>query len=184
MNKVTKGNLEELYISKNKPMHEVASILNISVGSVYNYIHKYGIQPRAAHNGFKGKKHSEEAKAKMSANTKGKYVSKETREKLSVSKKKGGIGHKKKTADGYIKVYFPDHPNSTEDGYILEHILVMEALLGRHLNKDECVHHKNAIKDDNRKENLQLMTKSEHMSFHMKERWSEKRRSDLSIRQF
>ena len=50
----------------------------------------------------------------------------------------------------------------------MEHILVMEALLGRHLYDHECVHHINEIKSDNRKENLQLMTKSEHMSLHIK----------------
>ena len=29
---------------------------------------------------------------------------------MSESKIKGGIGHKKKRTDGYIAVYFPDHP--------------------------------------------------------------------------
>lgn len=87
---------------------------------------------------------------------------------MSNSKIKGGIGHKKKRADGYIAVYFPDHPQSNSEGYIMEHDLVMECIIGRHLKSEECVHHINFIRHDNRKENLRLMTKSEHMSLHSK----------------
>lgn len=60
----------------------------------------------------------------------------------------------------------------------MEHDLVMECLIGRHLKDDEVVHHINEIKDDNRKCNLQLMTASEHMSYHAKKRHVE-RRNDL-----
>ena len=84
--------------------------------------------------------------------------------------RKGGIGHKKTRSDGYTYIYFPDHPKSTKDGYIMEHILVMECLIGRHLYDHEVVHHINHIRADNRKENLELMTRSEHTSHHMRER--------------
>lgn len=85
-------------------------------------------------------------------------------------------GHEKKRSDGYIKVYVPGHPNCTEDGYVMKHILVMERAIGRYLKKGECVHHINRIRDDNRIENLQLMTLSEHMSMHAKERHNQRRK--------
>jgi hypothetical protein len=86
-------------------------------------------------------------------------------------------GHEKKRGDGYIKVYVPDHPHCTADGYVMKHILVMEKTIGRFMTTDECVHHINHIRDDNRIENLRLMTKSDHMSMHMKERHANRRKN-------
>ena len=164
--------LRKLYLEKQLPMHEIAKQLKVSVGSVYKYCKIYGIETRDQKSTFtmQGRKKTKAQCKKNSEIHKGKILSSETRKKMSIAKKKGGIGHKKKRCDGYISIYFPDHPNSNKDGYIFEHVLVMECFIGRHLKNDEVVHHINHKRDDNRKENLKLMTKSEHMSFHAKER--------------
>jgi len=57
---------------------------------------------------------------------------------------------------GYLKVYSPRHPNAQKRGYVLQHVLVMSAILGRSLLPEETVHHKNGDRTDNRPDNLEL----------------------------
>lgn len=79
------------------------------------------------------------------------------------SKWNGGVA---KTVQGYISIYSPEHPYANSNGRVMEHRLVMEKCLGRYLTKKECAHHINGIKDDNRIENLQLMSTGEHRILH------------------
>ena len=57
-----------------------------------------------------------------------------------------------------------------------EHRIVMENHIGRKLLPNEVVHHKNEDKTDNRIENLELMTISDHVSLHRKLDTERKRR--------
>lgn len=66
------------------------------------------------------------------------------------------------SGNGYIEVYSPNHPFKNSHNCVFEHRLVMERILGRYLTKQEIVHHKNGIRDDNRPENLMLCVRNKH----------------------
>ncbi len=67
---------------------------------------------------------------------------------------------------GYILILKPEHPFCECKGYVREHRLVMEKMLGRYLKPEEVVHHINGIVYDNRIENLMLFKKGEHSKLH------------------
>lgn len=72
---------------------------------------------------------------------------------------------------GYFYLYKPEHPNAIKKGrYIAEHRWVLEKKIGRYLEKNEIAHHTNGDKKDNRKENLEVMTASDHMKMHLLKR--------------
>ena len=58
------------------------------------------------------------------------------------------------------------HPRAGSNGYVFEHVLVMEELVGRHLVAGETVHHLNGVRDDNRPENLELWTRPQPAGIH------------------
>jgi hypothetical protein len=81
---------------------------------------------------------------------------------ISANWKGGRINHQ-----GYIRVRCEGHPKASSHGhYVLEHTLVMEKHLGRYLEDHEIVHHINGIRNDNRVENLVVLTRSEHTKHH------------------
>lgn len=68
---------------------------------------------------------------------------------------------------GYVQLAgYHGHPMAKKNGVILEHRLVMSQHLGRYLDKSEIVHHINENRSDNRIENLEVMSSSEHCSLH------------------
>lgn len=66
--------------------------------------------------------------------------------------------------DGYVLVYKPEHPQARKAGYVLEHRLVAESVLGRLLEPGEVVHHRDRNKQNNDPSNLEVFaTNGEHL---------------------
>jgi hypothetical protein len=64
--------------------------------------------------------------------------------------------------DGYVLVKKRDHPRCNAIGYIRKHRLVYEEYHKCVILSWAAIHHINGIKDDNRIDNLELMSKVNH----------------------
>ena len=69
---------------------------------------------------------------------------------------------------GYILVLKHDHPFANNNGYVRKHRLVYEEYYNCILLPWVVIDHLNGIKTDNRIENLEVKTQSDHMSRHFK----------------
>jgi len=79
----------------------------------------------------------------------------------------GWKGGRHKSNEGYIFIRVslsdPYYSMVGATGYVAEHRLVIAKCLGRCLLKSEHVHHINGIRDDNRIENLELLSPDKHL---------------------
>lgn len=76
---------------------------------------------------------------------------------------------------GRIYIYCPGHPYpSYNRTHVYRYRLVMENHLGRYLLPTEIVHHKNGIVNDDRLENLEVMSQSKHAFDHIMQRMNGK----------
>lgn len=73
-------------------------------------------------------------------------------------------GGRQVDSDGYILIYQPEHPHANAAGCVREHRLVMEAMIGRHLEPSEVVHHRDGNNQNNHPSNLELFSRnSDHL---------------------
>lgn len=116
--------------------------------------------------------------------SKGKTLSKETREKISKAntgntawnKGKTGIGLREKNYNwkggktiqgGYVCVHSPNHPFKKANNYVQEHRLVIEKHFERYLTPEEKVHHMDGNKQNNKINNLMLFPNIKtHREYH------------------
>ena len=72
---------------------------------------------------------------------------------------------------GYVMIRNPSHPRARQNGYVLEHILVAEQMLGRPLTETEEVHHINRVRSDNDPKNLRIY--ANHLDHWMTEHYED-----------
>lgn len=70
--------------------------------------------------------------------------------------------------NGYLVCKKPDHPRANKDGFVFEHILVAESMLGRPLEPEEVVHHYGE-KTDNSKI-IVCKDRAQHNMLHQRKR--------------
>lgn len=147
MNKMYRspGWLREKYWGEGLPAYQMANIAGVSNVTILYWMKKHGIPRRKLGEWWKGKTHTALARKKIG-------------DALRGERSPMWRGGRTRDKRGYITVLRPGHPNAGGRGHVYEHRLVMSEHLGRPLESWEAVHHKNGIKDDNRIENLRLVT--------------------------
>lgn len=69
---------------------------------------------------------------------------------------------------GYAMVYYPNHPRANHNGYVREHIISAERVLGKELPMKSVIHHPFGRKDD--KIFVICQSQKYHMFLHVRER--------------
>lgn len=112
----------------------------------------------------KGYKQTKEHKRKVSEALQGRIPWNKGRRGKNSSNWKGG----KFVNGGYWSIWKPNHPRSSINGRINEHILIAENMLGRYLTKEERVHHIDGDKLNNKPDNLFVCkSNSDHRYKHL-----------------
>ena len=165
----------ELY-EKGYGEERISKTFGISVHEARKKILELGLKKHVFSR--KGAVLDEEIRNKIRKSHLGKTLSKEHRDKVIRTLVYGQKGKDNKSwkggismHGGYVIIKMPEHPKSYQNGYVKKSVLVLEEKIGRHLMENEVSHHINGIKTDDRPENLEVLTASQHNSITAKERW-------------
>lgn len=175
--------LRRSYCDDKKTMAQIALEVSCSPATVLHHLRRCGIETRKASD-YPTSENVHEAWRKIGRSARGRKMSEA--HKAAISARRTGTrrrddyefgGHEKTRDDGYVSIYIPQHPNANGEGYVMKHRLVMERAIGIYLPSDYIVHHINHIRDDNRIENLALMSFKAHAALHMAERHTRRKTS-------
>ena len=187
--------LKRKYIDESKSGQVIADEIGVSVYSVWRALKRHGIKTRRRtsrspilmdrewlHDQYIVLKKSMKTIAKEEGCSVGVIQShlvskgiptRDIREsvKLAGNKERSGENHPywkggRRISAGYVWIYRPEHPKSNPIGYVQEHRIVAEEKTGRSLTSKEVVHHIDGDKQNNEPDNLQVMTRSEHLKLH------------------
>ena len=174
---VLAGDLRRMHWELAMTFSDIAKKLGVSVGTVHNLFKKHNVPARNRGHIPGNFKHSRETLLKISKAHKGKKYGASTRAKISKARKifykmgnhppRWNGGKREKRSDGYIQIQAKNHPSATKEGYVLEHRLVMERVLGRFLLESEVVHHIDGNRKNNSPENLMVFSSgADHLRYH------------------
>ena len=180
--------LRELYSVQRLSQDTIAKMFNVSQVTVANYLLRYGIPTR----GFCGKqivfldkeelqrlygveqwtmeaiaKHFDcgESTVRHNLIRYGLMLSGEENLRRRMERNKERYTHKM-VHKGYAHTRVPDHPEADKAGYVPDHRLSAEKVIGRSLGNGEIVHHINFRKRDNDPSNLAVMGGNDHHRVH------------------
>lgn len=155
---LNKIQLSDMYLNNNMSIPDISNQVGLSQSAVRYRLIKGGVKLRERSEGVRL------ARGKMSIAHKGKkkVFTDEWKKHISEAKKRYYESH----AKGYDIHQGYKRCTTGKNCGRLEHVVLMELHIGRPLRKNEVVHHINGNRQDNRIENLQLLTRVEHSRMH------------------
>ena len=152
---LTKEQLESMYWGDGLSISDIAKRTNMSQSGVLHLMTVYGIKRRTLSMAV-----SIARKDKKSSYVGRKQTPEEIAKRVATRKRNHAPQGVYDAGRGYLRFTVGPHAGRQV------HDVIMEEHIGRKLLPNECVHHINGDKRDNRIENLQLMTVGEHSSLH------------------
>lgn len=144
-----KEDLIELYHNQNYTIHMIAEQYGVGHGIPHYWFRKYEIPRRT-------RKEAAILRDKLKRRN---YDFLFERSPAEHPNWKGG---RRISCAGYVELRMPEHPRARKNGYIFEHLIVAEQHYGE-ITRDYVIHHINGNKQDNRIENLMVLTQKEHV---------------------
>ncbi|WP_308531100.1 HNH endonuclease [uncultured Paenibacillus sp.] len=163
--------LRKMYVDERKSRRQIGDICGVNENTIRYYMSKFGISAR------RGKdRMTESVRAHLSCTNSGRTpwnaglagsYQPWTKHGKDAPGYKGGVVELVFDGLKYRKVLTPKHPYADANGYVFEHRLVCERVLGRFLDPNELVHHRDGDSLNNDPANLFIFYgNSDHMKYH------------------